>query len=247
MIGEIWDLIILQPIINSLVVLSSVLFSNFGLTIIVLTIIIRGLMLPLTLKQLRATKGMQVLQPQLAELQKKYGKDKQRLAQEQLKMYKESGLNPAGCLLPMLVQLPVWIALYQSIIRVLATTPEGFLNLSQYLYSWPIVHSMLPLGNQFLWLNLAEPDGFLLLPILVGGTMWVQQKMIIPVGSDPRQQAQSKMMLWMMPLMFAFLTLSFPSGLALYWVTSNVISIMLPDGERWRRQGRESRWVGIRS
>ena len=82
MVGEIWDLIILQPIINSLVVLSSVLFSSFGLTIIVLTIIIRGLMLPLTLKQLRATKGMQVLQPQLAELQKKYGKDKQRLAQE---------------------------------------------------------------------------------------------------------------------------------------------------------------------
>lgn len=226
-IGAIWDTIILQPVLNTLIALCSVLFSNFGVTIIALTIIVRFLMLPLTLKQLRSSRAMQALQPKQAKLQQKYAKDKQRLAQEQMKLYKESGVNPAGCILPMLIQMPVWIALYQSIIRVLAVTPEDFLGLSKYLYSWPVVHSMLPLNNQFLWLDLAIPDSIFLLAILVGGTMWLQQKMMTPPTADPRQAAQSKMMLWMMPMMFAFFTLSFPSGLALYWVTSNIITIII--------------------
>jgi len=223
--GAIWDLIILRPVINSLIWLCSVLFSNFGLTIIAFTIIIRGLMYKLTAKQLRATKGMQELQPKLSELQQKYAKDKRKLAQEQMKLYKESGLSPAGCLLPMLIQLPVWIALYQSIIRVLAVTPEDFLGLSHYLYSWPVVYSMLPLGRAFLWLDLATPNA--IMAILVAGTMWIQQKMVAPTTADPKQQAQSRMMLWMLPLMFGFFCLSFPSGLSLYWLASNVITIVM--------------------
>jgi len=224
-IGAIWDLIILQPMINSVIALSDILFGSLGLTIIVLTIVIQGLMYPLTRRQLGATKAMQSLQPKLAELQKKHGKDKQKLAQEQMKLYKESGVSPAGCLVPMLIQMPIWIALYQAIIRILAVTPESFLNLSQYLYSWPIVYSALPLDNQFLWLNLSAPDFFL--AIIVGATMWVSQKMITPVTADPKQKSQSQMMLVMMPLMFTFLSLSFPSGLALYWVTSNVIRVVM--------------------
>jgi len=211
--------------INVLIAMTNYLFSSFGLAIIVLTIITRVLMLKLTLKQLHATKAMQELQPKLAELQKKHGKDKQRMAQEQMRLYKETGISPAGCILPMLVQMPIWIALYQSIMLALAVTPEGLLNLSRYLYSWPIVYSVLPLESQFLWLDLAVPDMTFILAILVGGTMWVQQKMVMPRTADPRQQAQSRMMLWMMPLMFGFFCLSFPSGLALYWATSNIISI----------------------
>jgi YidC/Oxa1 family membrane protein insertase len=226
-IGQAWNFIILEPIINVLIVLSHYLFSSFGLAIIALTIVVNGAMYPLTLKQLRASKAMQALQPKIAELQKKYAKDKEKLAKEQMKMYKESGVSPAGCIVPMLIQMPIWIALYQSIIRLLAVTPEDFLGLSQYLYSWPVVYSALPLGNKFLWLNLATPDGWLLLPLLVGGTMWVQQKMITPPTADPKQQAQSRMMLWIMPLMFAFITLSFPSGLALFWVTSSAIRIII--------------------
>ncbi|MFC2034946.1 YidC/Oxa1 family membrane protein insertase [Chloroflexota bacterium] len=226
MVGEIWDLVILNPMINVLVMLSDYLFNSFGLTIIVLTVIIRGAMYPLTRKQLRASKAMQSMQAQVAEIRKKYEKDKQKAAQEQMRLYKESGMNPLGCLLPMLIQMPIWIALYQSIIRVLAVEPEGFLNLSQRLYTnWPGVFSLVPLESKFLWLDLAAPN--LLMPILVGGTMWLTQKMMMTPGADPKQQAQSQMMLWMMPLMFAFLTLSFPSGLALYWVTSNVIQIVM--------------------
>ena len=136
-------------------------------------------------------------------------------------------MNPAGCLLPMLIQFPVWIALYQSIIRVLAVAPEDFLNLSQRLYvSWPEVFSLVPLESQFLWLDLAMPDRWLALPLLVGGTMWIQQKMMTSTTGDPKQQAQGQMMLWMMPMMFAFFSLQFPSGLALYWITSNIITII---------------------
>ena len=218
-----WNLIVMQPMINSLIVLSHYLFNSFGLAIIVLTIIVNGVMLPLTMKQLRASKAMQELQPKLAELQKKYAKDKEKLAKEQMRLYKESGISPMGCLVPMSIQMPIWLALFWSVMRVLAVIPENLLGLSQYLYSWPVVYSTLPLQNNFLWLDLATGDMFL--AIVVGGTMWVQQKMVMATTADPKQQAQSNMMLWMMPIMFAFLTLSFPSGLALFWVTSNVIRI----------------------
>ncbi len=212
--------------INALIALSHFLFNNFGLTIIVLTILIRAAMWPLTMRQLRATKAMQSIQSQLAELQKKYAKDRKKLAQEQMALYKKSGMNPLGCVLPMLIQLPVWIALYQAIIKVLAVAPEDFLSLSRYLYDkWAIVFPQVPLGSQFLWLDLAAPDKLLILPILTGVSMWVQQKMTTLPSTDPRQNSQNQIMLWMMPLMFTFLSLSFPSGLALYWVTSNVISI----------------------
>ena len=227
-IGDIWDLIILSPMINVLIVVSHYLGGSFGLTIIFLTIVIRALMYPLTMKQLKATKAMQSMQAQMQELQKKYSKDRQQLAQERMKLMKETGVNPFGCVLPLLIQFPVWIALYQSIIRVLAVAPEDFLNLSRHLYSgWEMVFSQVPLESTFLWLDLAAPDRFMILPILVGGTMWVQQKMTTTTSADPRQQAQSQMMLWMMPLMFAFLTMQFPSGLALYWVTSNIIQIVM--------------------
>ena len=132
----------------------------------------------------------------------------------------------AGCILPMLVQMPVWIVLYQSIIRVVAAAPEDFLNLSQRLYSaWPGVFSQVPLQRSFLWLDLAQPD--LILAVLIGVSMWVQQKMTTPATQDPQQKAQGQMMQVMMPLMFAFLGMNFPSGLALYWVTSTTIRIVL--------------------
>jgi YidC/Oxa1 family membrane protein insertase len=182
-------------------------------------------MYPLTARQLRSTKAMQNLQPKLAELQKKYAKDKNKLAQEQMKLYKESGVSPAGCLVPMLVQLPVWIAVYQSIILALATAPEGLLSLSRYLYPWPILYSMLPLDSSFLGMDLSS-SGNIILALLVGASMWVQQKMTTPPVTDPKQQAQSQMMLWMMPMMFFFLSYTFPSGLALYWVASTVIGIV---------------------
>jgi len=225
-IGAFWDLIILNPIINVCIMLSEYLFNSFGLTIIVLTVAVNIVMYPLTQRQLRASKKMQEVQAQVAEIKKKYAKDKQKAAEEQMRLLKESGVSYAGCILPMLVQMPVFIVLYQSIIRVLAVAPEDFLNLSQRLFAtWPQVFSLVPLEQSFLWLDLAKPDMFL--AIMVGATMWIQQKMMTPSTADPQQQAQSQMMQWMMPMMFGFLGLSFPSGLALYWVTSTTMRIVL--------------------
>ena len=211
------------------------LADSFGLAIIALTIIVNLLMLQLTLKQIHSTKAMQELQPRLAELQQKYGKDRQKLAQEQMRLYKESGVKPAGCAITMIIQFPVWIALYRAVMLSLAMAPEGLLNLSKYLYSWPVLYAALPLSQDFLWLNLAEPDLFL--AIVVGATMWLQQKMSMTIPTDPKQRSQSQMMLWMMPLLFAFLALSFPSGLSLYWAASSIVRIIL--------QYRVTGWGGV--
>jgi len=214
--------------LNGLLLLYKILFSNFGLSIIFFTVIIRLLTLPLTLRQLRATRAMSVLQPKLQEIQKKYGKDRQRVSQETMKLYREHGVNPLGCVMPMLIQFPIWIGLYQSIIMSLNLSPEGLLGLSRALYPWlGWAHQAIPLRAHFLWLNLALPDPTPVLPLLVGGSMWVMQKMTTLPSADPRQAATNRMMLWMWPLMFAFLTFSFPSGLALYWVASNIIGIVI--------------------
>ncbi len=224
---DLWNLIILNPMLNGLVALSSVLDGSFGLAIIALTIIVRLILVPLTLKQLKSTKALQGMQPKIQELQKKHGKSQQKLQQEMMKLYKEAGVNPLGCLWPMLVQFPVWIALYQSIMRALATTPESLLNLFEHLYPWEVVAQALPLDSHFLWLNLGVPDSTMILAIIVGGSMWVQQKMVTAPTLDPRQKSMNSMMQLMMPFMFAFFTLMFPSGLALFWAVSNVIGIVI--------------------
>lgn len=222
-----WNTVLLEPMINFLILLSKAFFSNFGIAIIILVIIVRLVMLPLTMKQLRSTKSMSTLQPKMAELQKKYGKDKQQLQQEMMKLYKEHKINPLGCLGPMLLQLPIWIALYQSILKALAAAPEELLGLSQRLYSLSAIHQAVPLNADFLWLNLAQPDRYFILPVLVAASMWIMQKMSVIPTADPRQQSMNNMLQWLMPLMFAFFTLSFPSGLALYWVISNIIGIVM--------------------
>jgi YidC/Oxa1 family membrane protein insertase len=222
---EAWNLIIGNPVLNVLIALSHIFGGSFGLAIIALTVIVRLATWPLNKRQLRSTKALQEMQPKIQELQKKYGKNQQKLQQEMMKLYKEAGVNPLGCLWPMLVQFPIWIALYQAIMRALATTPENLLDLAQRLYSWDIVNQAIPLSSQFLGLDLAG-QGNIILAIIVGGTMWVQQKMTQAPAVDPRQASTSRIMLLMMPLMFGFLCLSFPAGLGLYWAVSNIIGIV---------------------
>ena len=223
--ADIWNLIIMNPMLNVLIALSDILFSSFGLAIIALTVIVRLILFPLTSRQTRSTKAMQEMQPKIQELQKKYAKNKEKLQQEMMNVYKEAKVSPLGCIWPMLVQFPVWIGLYQSIMKALATTPNNLLDLSQHLYSWEVISHAMPLSSHFLWLDLARPDSTLALAIIVGVTMWVQQKMTTAPSTDPKQQSTSRMMLLMMPFMFAMFTLMFPSGLALFWAVSNVIGI----------------------
>lgn len=224
-ITGVWNTVLLNPMVNFMVLMSKYFLGSFGIAIIVLTIIIRLLMFPLTMKQLQSSKAMQTLQPKMSELQKKYAKDQQKLNQEMMKLYKESGINPLGCALPMIVQFPIWIALYQSVIQALASTPENLIGLSQQLYHSQTIRSALPLNNNFLWLDLTKGD--IVMAVLTMVSMWLLQKMSTQPTTDPQAQSMNRIMLWVMPLMFGFFSLTLPSGLSLYWVVSNIISMIL--------------------
>ncbi|MDY6892175.1 MAG: YidC/Oxa1 family membrane protein insertase [Chloroflexota bacterium] len=222
---ELFDLVLLQPILNLLVLLSKYLFGSFGLAIVALTIIIRVITLPLTMRQLRSTKAMQEIQPKMKELQKKYANDREQLGTAMAKLYKEYGVNPLGCAFPMLIQMPIWIALYQAVIQGLGYAPENLLGLSKQLYPWAVIQGEVPLNSHFLGLDLGA--GHWSMAILVGVSMWMLQKMSNPPSVDPQQQSMQRLMVWMMPLMFGFFALSFPSGLSLYWFLTNVISMVI--------------------
>ena len=234
MIGEIFNTVLLQPFLNALLILYNVLGQNYALAIVALTVLLRLITQPLMAKQLNSTKKMNELQPQLKELEKKHAGDKERLAQEQMKLYKANGVNPmAGCL-PTLLQFPIWIALYQSIIQTLGRSPLQLLALSKHIYNFGVFAGLpllIPLSSTFLWLDLGRPDPYYILPVLTGLTMWVQQKMMTPApapGAEQSNSVQSQMgqsMAVTMPLMFAFITINQASGLALYFVITNLVGI----------------------
>ena len=224
-----WNLLIIQPMINGLVMLYAYLFLNFGIAIVAFTLLVRLALVPLTVKQSRQIKAMGALQPKMKEIQDRYKGDRQRASQETMKLYREQGVNPLGCLGPMFVQFPIWIGLYQAILQTVPSNPESLVGLSRHLYDWlPQVHGVIPIDSDFLWMDLALPDPTpFVMPVLVGVSMWVMQKMTTMPTADERQASTNRMMLWMMPAMFGFFTLNFPSGLALYWVVSNVVGVAI--------------------
>ncbi len=213
---NIWNLILVWPIEGALKGLAE-FTDNAGLAIILFTIIVRTAMLPLSLQQIKSQKAMMQLQPRLRELQKHYAGDRGKMGQEQIRLYKEAGVNPlAGCL-PMLIQMPIWFALYSSLV-----------NLS----SDPNYHRF---QTPFLWIpNLAMPSmpvfddpgtwGLLILPVLTSITQWIVQKMSTMPTTDQQQQQMNRMMEWM-PFMFLIFSFQVAAGLTLYWVISNVYSI----------------------
>jgi YidC/Oxa1 family membrane protein insertase len=230
--------------LNALLWLYNTLGDQFWLAIIIFTVVIRGLMTPLMLPQQRSAKKMQELQPKLKELQKKYGKDRERMSQEQMKLYKEAGVNPMGGCLPMLVQFPIWIGLYQSIIQALGYQPLQLLNLSQNIYPFmQSVWAAVPLNRFFLGMDLALTPQQLggltfALPVLVAFTSWLQTKMTTPAGGgDGQAGGMGQSMTLMMPLMFGFFSLNFSTGLSFYFIVSNIIGIVT--------QGFISGWEGL--
>ncbi len=230
-IGALFTLLLLDPMMNFLVLLSNVLFGSFGLAIIAFTIVIRVAAFPLTLRQLHSTRAMQQLQPRISEIQKKFT-DPKRRQEEIMRAYREAGANPLGCLGPMLIQIPIFIALFYAIRQVLPESPEALENLSGHLYSWSYIQHAVPLETHFLGLDLRQTPNdspYLsvawLLVVLVGVTTWAQTKTTITVTTDERQRAQQQMMAYMMPVMFAFFALSFPTGVSIYWVVNSLVGI----------------------
>jgi len=211
---SLWNLVLVHPIEGALLGLTE-FTSSAGLAIILFTVVVRTAMLPLSLQQIKSQKAMMALQPELKELQKRFGSDRAKMSQEQLRLYRERGVNPvAGCL-PLLVQMPVWIALY-SALQNLAHNQQSF-------------------HTGFLWIhNLAEvpvisPDPFtwpaILLPVLTAATQWIVQRMSSMPSADPQQQQMNRMM-EIMPIMFLAFSFQVVAGLTLYWVVSNLYSIV---------------------
>jgi YidC/Oxa1 family membrane protein insertase len=173
--------------------------GNWGWAIIFLTLLIKAVFYPLSAASYKSMAAMKRLQPRMATLKERYADDKQKFQVAMMELYKEEKVNPAGGCLPILIQIPVFIALY-----------------------WVLLESVeLRLANFALWWNdLSSPDPYYVLPVLMGASMFFQQK-LNPAPMDPMQQ---KVMMFM-PLVLTFLFLSFPQGLVLYWVVNNCLSI----------------------
>ncbi len=239
------NVVFTQPIFNGLMLLYQ-LFGDFGLSIIVLTITIRLVLFPLTLKQLKSTKATQALQPQIAEIRKKYGKDQQGQAVAMQALYKEYGINPvAGCL-PLFVQLPVLYGLFFAFRAVLddfsikgdaAAHIQGLHRLNGFVYpflphftNFPNINlNWFTFINHGWFISLGSPDPTHILPLLAGLATFIQLRMSQPKTASTATDAMSqqmKLMQYIMPLMTVFFGWTFAAGLALYWTTSSCFSMV---------------------
>ncbi|KPU26450.1 sporulation protein [Caloranaerobacter sp. TR13] len=189
------------------------LFSAYSIAIIIATIILRFILLPLTLKQMRSMKKMQELQPKIKELQNKYKNDQQTLNIKTMELYKEHNVNPFGGCFPILIQFPIIIGFF----RVLQN-PVNYIFGSEAVYE--------SINKTFLWIsNLNNPDPWIL-PLLAGITTYFTSKMTNTSGGNAQAEATQKTMTIMFPFMIFFFAKNFPAGLTLYWVVGNVFQIV---------------------
>ncbi|MDB1122600.1 membrane protein insertase YidC [Vibrio algarum] len=195
-----WLWFIAKPLHWLLSMIQSVVV-NWGLSIMILTFIVRGAMYPLTKAQYTSMAKMRMLQPKLAAMRERIGDDRQRMSQEMMELYKKEKVNPLGGCLPIFLQMPIFISLYWSLMESVELRHSPF----------------------FLWItDLSAQDPYYILPLLMGGSMFLIQKMSPTTVTDPMQQ---KIMTFM-PIMFTGFFLFFPSGLVLYWLVSNVVTLI---------------------
>jgi len=229
--------IITTPFLNVLLFIYT-LVKDFGVAIILFTILIRLITHPLTVQQLKGSTAMQAMQnnKEWQDAQKRLKDDKEALAKEQMRLYKELGINPFGSCLPTLIQFPIIIGLYQSITQALAQSPLQLAYLERHLYA-PLAHvaQLIPLDSKFLWMNLGQPErlnipglnfGIPVLAIVVVLTTYLQSKLMMPptTGND-QGAAMGKAMNLYMPFLMGWMALTLASGLSLYFLASNVIGI----------------------
>jgi YidC/Oxa1 family membrane protein insertase len=242
--GNIFDLFIVNPFTNALLLIYAFV-GNFGVSIILFTILIRLLTHPIMAQQIKSSTAMQQLMAseEWQKIQEKYKGDKEKLAQEQMRIYSEKGVSPFSSCLPTLIQFPILIGFYQSIVRAIGTTPLQLLALVRGIYpglenitSKASLSSLIPIHSQFLWMNLGQPEGVKLdflpfaipiLAIVVGLTTYVQTKLTIQPSASPNDQSaqMNQMMGLYMPVLLFYFALNFASGLAVYFITSNLLGI----------------------
>lgn len=228
-----WNAFI-SVMVNILLFIYQFVGENFGIAIILFTILIRLVLYPLNASQIKSTQKMQDMQKskKWQDIQKKYKDDKEKLAQEQMKLYQEMGVNPFGSCLPTLLQFPIIIGLYQAIIRTLAVSPLQLVNLSKHITG---MADLIPIHSQFLWMDLSEPErvfvfgiGVPTLAIIVVITTFLQSRLMTPptTGQNDQGAQMTKAMSMYMPIFMGWLAYQFSSGLALYFVVSNIATIV---------------------
>ncbi len=198
--------VIARPLVALLQFLYSFV-GNYGVAIILMTVLIKVVFWPLSHKSFQSMERMKKLQPEMQKIREKNAGDKETMNKEIMQLYKAHKVNPAGGCLPILVQIPVFFGLYQALLNAIELRHAVFIP-------------YLPFTNTPWLTDLAAPDPFMITPLIMGASMFIQQKMSPPPG-DP---TQAKIML-LMPLVFTVLFINFPSGLVLYWLVNNVISI----------------------
>lgn len=199
----IWDKYFVYPLSITIDFFAKILFNNYGLAIIVTTILIRFLVLPLMITQIRSTKKMQDLQPEITKIREKYKDNAQKIQEETMKLFQKHNVNPLSGCLPIFIQMPILIAFYHAISR------NAFIA-----------------EHDFLWVSLGTPDPYYIFPILAAITTYLQIKMTsTSVAATPQAAQQQKIMAVVMPAMILFIGISLPAALALYWVIGNIFSI----------------------
>jgi YidC/Oxa1 family membrane protein insertase len=216
-----WFSFLAIPLLRLMKTFNSVT-GNYGVDIILLTILIKVLFIPLTNRSMKSMRDMQRLQPQMAKLREKYKDDRETLNKEMIELYRRHRVNPLGGCLPMLLQFPVFIGLYQALSQAIELRHAPFAfwvhDLSAHeCYPWP-GQGAITGCNEFALLGVPIP----ILVLLMGGSMILQQAMSPATGMDPAQQ---RMMMILMPVMFTVMFINFPSGLVLYWLVNNVLTI----------------------
>lgn len=200
--------------------------GSLGIAIILFTILTRLALLPLTIKQLQSSKKMQELQPLLAELRRKYGKDQQKLTQEMTKLYRENGANPAGSCLPLLIQLPIFLGVWQAVYALVGSgtgLSETFLGIQLGLAAFQNTNP-----NPSIFTNFQpgfQGVQYLVLPVLSVLFQFLTTVMAQPKIQDPQQKAMSQAIMFM-PLVFGYIGFTFNQGAVLYWVTGSVIAVI---------------------
>lgn len=233
-IGDLLQVLFFHPVYNILMIIYEVInrvfpAGAFALAIVILTLIIRSALIPLTRKQLQSTRKMQLIQPELKALQQRYRGDPQMLMAEQRRLYKENGVSMYGGCLPLLVQMPFLYALYGAFLNVIHHTKDP-LKLNDTLYPF-VPHLTAFPQTHFFWTNLISPDPWHILPIIAAALTFIQLRMAMPVrkprqpgeNPDPTTQATATTQ-YIMPLVTLFIGWTFPSGLALYWCISTAFS-----------------------
>lgn len=233
-ITTLWNFLLVHPLVSLLVAAFDVV-HDFGLAVVAVTIAIRLLLYPLFVIQIKNQRAMQELAPAIAELKTKYGTDKARMSQEQMKLYSERGYNPAMGCLPLLLQMPLLLAMYSAFQFFVRTPSPDGVELGNAI--WPFLHNPLVAGQTLdltvRWLpwleSLGHKDAFYILPVLAGVTQLISSVMfqpaIRPKNVDPQQKMMQTMQYYF-PLITVFIASGLPSGLALYWVTTTIFGIV---------------------